>query len=141
MSQFEAFNAKEKVHHGDPEFLRNLNSPEFMKIKMITRKYHEVVVVQKEKELRAQGFRTFNTSNYAHHHRVSDIIAISPDGKVIAVEMESIRRYKSNVESLRKRYTELLLKELFFDNVIVEGFVPPNSDAEHSNTESSGIFG
>lgn len=88
MSQAQAFNAKEKAHHGSPEFMKNLNSPAFMKTKMIAREYHEAVVVQKEKELRTLGYRTFNTSNYANHYRVPDIIAISPDGKVVAVEME-----------------------------------------------------
>ena len=87
----------------------------------------------KEKELREQGYRTFCTSNYAHHHRIPDIIAISPEGKVIAIEMESIRRYKSSVESLRKRYTILLMKEGFFDDIIVEGFAVPKFGAQDSN--------
>jgi hypothetical protein len=65
--------------------------------------------VRKEKELGDKGYRTFCTSNYAQHHRIPDIIAISPEGKAIGIEMESIRPYKSSVESLRKKYTILLL--------------------------------
>jgi hypothetical protein len=130
-SQFEAFNiAAANVRHGSVEFMKRLNDPDFLKIKYKSRKYHEDVVVDKENELRAQGFRTFNTSNYSHHQRVPDIIAISSEGKVVAVEMESVRKYKSSIDSLRKKYTDLLMKEGFFDEVIVEPFVAPNFGAE-----------
>ncbi len=132
-TQLEAFNVTGNAHHGNAEFMNRLNTPEYLRIKKITRKYHEDVVVEKEKELRAQGYKTFNTSNYARHNRIPDIIAISPDGKVIAIEMESIRRYKSSIESLRKRYTHLLMKEQFFDGVIVEGFVIPKLYTQDSN--------
>lgn len=91
------------------------------------------MVLKKELELRAIGYRTFCTSNYTRHNRIPDIIAISPEGKVIAVEMETIRRYKSSIESLRRRYTLLLMKEGFFDDVIVEGFVAPKFTAQDSN--------
>ena len=77
-AQLEAFNVTGKVHHGNAEFMNRLNSPEYLKVKNLTRKYHEDVVLVKEKELRQQGYRTFCTSNYAHHFRIPDIIAISP---------------------------------------------------------------
>jgi hypothetical protein len=133
MTQIEAFNVTGNVHHGNAEFMNRLNTPEYLEKKRLTRRYHEDVVLQKEKELRDRGYRTFCTSNYAHHYRIPDIIAISPEGKVIAVEMESMRRYKSSVESLRKRYTILLMKEGFFDDVIVEGFPVPKFGAQDSN--------
>lgn len=133
-NQIEAFKTI-RAHHGTPEFMKNLNGAEYIKRKLTTRKYHEEVVVLKEKQLREQGFRTFNTSNYSHHNRVPDIIAISPVGKVVAIEMESIRPYKSSVESLRKKYTELLMKEQFFDDVIVEGFLVPDLSPEDSNSQ------
>jgi tRNA(His) 5'-end guanylyltransferase len=86
-------------------------------------------------ELRAKGYKTFNTSNYTRHKRIPDIIAISPDGRIVAVEMETIRRYKSSIEALRKRYTALLMSEGFFDDVVVEGFIAPEPSAtEDSNT-------
>jgi hypothetical protein len=56
---------------------------------------------------------------------------------VIAVEMESIRPYKSSIESLNKKYIALLMKDQFFDDVVVEGFVVPKLDAENSNTLGS----
>ncbi len=113
--------------------MNRLNTPEYLERKKITRRYHEQVVIEEEKLLRQQGYRTFCTSNYAHHYRIPDIIAISPEGKVIAIELESIRRYKSSVESLGKRYTILLMKEGFFDDVIVKGFAVPRSATEDSN--------
>ncbi|HVB11665.1 MAG TPA: hypothetical protein VNE86_00930 [Nitrososphaerales archaeon] len=138
MPQMEAF-VTEQPHHGQPDFMRLLNAPAMLARKKITRRYYEDMVLRKELELRAQGYRTFCTSNYTRHNRVPDIIAISPDGRVIAVEMETIRRYKSSVESLRKKYTLLLMKEGFFDDVIVEGFLPPNFSAEDSNTPPTNI--
>ena len=132
-TQIEAFNVTGNSHHGNAEFMNRLNTPEYLERKKLTRRYHEVVVLRKEKELRDQGYRTFCTSNYAHHSRIPDIIAISPEGKVVAVEMETIRRYKSSIESLRRRYTILLMKEGFFDDVIVEGFEAPRFTAEDSN--------
>ena len=71
--------------------MNKLNSPEYLRIKKLTRRYHEDVVIQEEKEPRKQGYRTFCSSNYAHHYRIAYIIAISPQGKVIAIELESIR--------------------------------------------------
>ncbi|MHB1869172.1 MAG: C2H2-type zinc finger protein [Nitrososphaerales archaeon] len=134
MTQLEAFNVTGKVPHGNAEFMNRLNTPEYLKIKKLTRRYHEDMVLKKELELRVQGYRTFCTSNYTRHNRIPDIIAISPDGKVVAIEMESIRRYKSSVESLRKKYTILLMKEGFFDDVVVEGFTVPKFVAQGSNT-------
>jgi hypothetical protein len=132
-TQLEAFNVTGKVPHGNADFMNKLNTPEYLRMKNVTRKYHEDVVMLEEKELRKQGYRTFCTSNYARHYRIPDIIAISPEGRVIAIEMETIRRYKSSIESLRRRYTILLMKEGFFDDVIVKGFSVPKSLAEDSN--------
>jgi hypothetical protein len=132
--QVEAFGTK-KPHHGTPDFMRHLNDPEMLERKKITRQHHEAKVLQKELELRAKGFRTFCTSNYLRHKRVPDIIAVSPDGKVIAVEMESLHPYKDSIEYLRKKYTALLLEEGFFDDVVVEGFLRPKFDTEDSNME------
>jgi hypothetical protein len=130
----EAFGTSQP-HHGQAEFMRLLNDPSMLAKKKLTRRYHEDMVLKKESKLRAQGYRTFCTSNYAHHSRIPDIIAISPEGKVVAVEMETIRRYKSSIEALRKRYTIMLMKEGFFDDVIVEGFLPPESATEDSNIQ------
>jgi hypothetical protein len=88
-----------------------------------TRQIHEEQVVKKEKELKDKNYKVFITSNYAKHKRIPDLIAISPDGKIIAVELETIRIYKSSIDTLRKKYTEILLSEGFFDEVLVEGFV------------------
>jgi hypothetical protein len=108
----------------DPEFINKLNSPEYQEIKMTARRYHEEVVAWKEKKLRELGYRTFNTSNYTRHNRIPDIIAISSGGKILAIELESVRRYKSSIDSLRKKYVSLLGEERFFDDVMVEGFGP-----------------
>ncbi|MHB1909185.1 MAG: hypothetical protein ACYCQJ_10010 [Nitrososphaerales archaeon] len=133
LPQMEAFGTAQS-HHGQPDFMRLLNNPDMIAKKKITRRYHEDMVQKKELELKSKGYRTFNTSNYTRHTRIPDIIAISPEGKVIAVEMETIRRYKSSIEALRKKYTHLLMKEGFFDDVIVEGFKVPENTAEDSNT-------
>lgn len=106
--------------HSNPEFLSKMNSQEYANL--TPRRFHEAVVAMKEKELRAQGFRTFNTSNYTPHKRIPDIIAITPEGKILAVELETLRRYKSSVSSLGKKYTPLLMQNKFFDDVLVEGF-------------------
>lgn len=130
----EAFGTAQ-MHHGQADFMRLLNDPAMLAKKKATRRYHEDMVMKKELELRAKGYRTFNTSNYTRHKRIPDIIAISPDGKIVAVEMETIRQYKSSIEALRKRYTALLMTEGFFDDVIVEGFVVPEFPAaQDSNT-------
>lgn len=47
--------------------------------------------------------------------------------------METIRKYKSCIEALKKRYTFLLMKKQFFDDVIVEGFASPEFVTEDSN--------
>jgi len=85
-------------------------------------------VLQKELDIRSQGYKTFFISNYARHNRIPDIVTIAPDDRVIAVEMETIRRYKSSAESLRKKYTMLVMKEGFFNDVIVEGFLATKSN-------------
>ena len=121
--------------HGTADFMRRLNSPDMLERKKVTRQHHEDMVLRKEAELRTQGFRTFCTSNYAHHKRVPDIIAISSDGKVVAVEMESMHPYKDNIELLRKKYTPLLLEEGFFDDIVVEGFLHPKFKTEDSNMQ------
>ena len=108
LTQLEAFTVTGNTHHGNAEFMNKLNSPGYLKMKRRSRNYHEDVVLQKEKELIARGYRTFCASNYAHHKRVPDFIAISPDGKIVAVEMESFKPYKSSEEAIRKRYTNLL---------------------------------
>jgi hypothetical protein len=104
----------------NPEFMRKMYGPEYAKIS--ARRFHEEVVALKEKELREQGYRTFNTSNYTHHDPIPDIIAISPDRKIFAVELETMKRYKSSIEALRRKYTPLLMGDKFFDDVILEGF-------------------
>lgn len=108
--QERAFGTK-KPHHGNPDFMRRLNEPEMLERKKITRQHHEDAVYRKECVLRAKGFRTFCTSNYMRHKRVPDIIAVSPTGKVVAFEMESMHPRKESIEVLRKKYTELLLEE------------------------------
>lgn len=133
LAQEQAFGTK-TPRHGDPDFMRLLNQPEMLERKKITRNHHEDMVLRKELELRAQGFRTFCTSNYMRHKRVPDIIAIGPDGNVIAVELKSMHRYKDSIEFLRKTHTTLLLEEGFFDEVIVQGFVRPKFDEQHSYT-------
>jgi hypothetical protein len=133
MTQLEAFNVTGNVHHGNAEFMNKLNTPEYLKIKKLSRAHHEDVVIQKEKELRAQGYRTFCTSNYSRHKRVPDIIAVSPEGKVVAVEMESVKPYKSSQEAIRRKYSNLLMQEEFFDKVMVEFFPSPKFNTEDSN--------
>jgi len=83
---------------------------------------HEEKVHEKTQLLREKGYRVFETSNYSHHARIPDLIAISPEGKIIAVEVESLRPYKPSLETIRKRYTEALMSEKFFDEVIIEPF-------------------
>lgn len=114
-----AFNM-EAASHVNPAFMSKMNSSEYAN--MSARRFHEEVVSSKEKELRGQGYRTFNTSNYARHNRIPDIIAISRDGRVFAIELETIRPYKCSTVSLKKKYTPLLTEGKFFDDVIVEGF-------------------
>lgn len=130
MTQVEAFNVTGIVRHGNAKFMNRLNSPEYLKIKRKSRHYHEEIVLHKEKELRAKGYRTFCTSNYAHHNRVPDIIAISSEGKVVAVELETIKHYRSSREAIQRKYTSLLMKEGFFDDVLVEFFAATKFTSE-----------
>ena len=116
--------------------MRQLNDPAILERKKFARRYHEDMVLKKELELRARGYRTFCTSNYTRHNIIPDIIAISPEGKVPAVEMETIERYKSSNHCLKNKYTPLLLKEGFFDDVLVEGFSAPIFYTEPSNRET-----
>ena len=118
-TQLQAFNVTGNVHHGSAEFMNQLKYACVLEIKYLSRRYHEDVVIEKENEFRAKGYHTFCTSNYAHHKRVPDIIVISPDGKVVAIEMESIKPYKASQESIRRKYTNLLMQEGFFDDVVV----------------------
>lgn len=120
-------------HHDTPDFMRLLNNPSMLAKKKLTTRYYEDMVLKKKLEMRVKGYRTFCISNYTRHNRTPDIIAVSPEGKIIAVEMETIRPYKSSVEALKKRYTLLLMKEQFFDDVIVEGFTVLENLAQDSN--------
>lgn len=106
MPKADAFpNARET--HRTAEFTRHLDDLEILERKKITRLHHETTVLRKELELRGQKFRTFCTSNYVRHKGVRDIIAIVPNGKVIAIELESTHRYKDGREVLRKRHMHL----------------------------------
>ena len=69
----------EAASHLNPEFMSKMDSSEY--VNMPIGKFHEVVSL-KEKKLRGQGYRTFNTSGYTRHNRIPDMIVISADGKV-----------------------------------------------------------
>jgi hypothetical protein len=125
LTQIEAFGPKGVGKHGNSEFMNSLNSPKYLEIKKSSRNHHEAMVLKREREFRAMEYKTFYTSNYSHHKRVPDIIAISPEGDIVAIEMESIRPYKPSRESISQRYTKLLMQENFFDSSIVEFFVVP----------------
>ena len=104
--------------------LKNMwNDKSLLEKRIKTRHIHEEHVYMKEKELKEKNYRVFVTSNYATHKRIPDLIAISPEGKIIAVEIETVRNYKASIDTIRKKYTDLLLSEGFFDDVLVEGFV------------------
>ena len=126
-----------KQHQGDPDFAGRLNSPEMVERKEITRQHHEDTVCRKELELRERGFRTFCASNYMRHKRLPGTIAISPTGKVVAVEMESMLPHKQSIEFLREKYTALLKDGGLFEDVVLEGFLQPKLNAQGSNTQSS----
>ena len=117
--------SKQNPHHGSPDFMRSLNTnPSTLEKKRLSHEFHEQVVARKQAELRAKGYRTFVTSNWgSHESRLPDIIAVSPEGKILAVEMESIRRWKSRIEKFAEEYKKLLLQDGFFDDVLVEGFL------------------
>jgi hypothetical protein len=40
MTQLEAFNVTGKAPHGNANFMNSLNTPEYIRIKMLSRKYH-----------------------------------------------------------------------------------------------------
>lgn len=114
--------------------LKELNkNPEFLEKRQISRQKHEKKVQEKAKEYREKGFKVFETSNYSHHRRIPDLIVISPKGKIIAIELESLKIYKPSLETLRKRYTNELMTEGFFDEVIVIPFVSEENNKEKNN--------
>lgn len=118
-------------------WMKNMwNDKSLLEKRMKTRQLHEEHVLMKERELKDKNYKVFVTSNYAHHKRIPDLIAINPEGKVIAIEIETIRKYKASIDTLRKRYTDLLLIEGFFDDVLVEGFVIEEGNRiEYQRTE------
>lgn len=106
-----------------PRLVGMWNDKSLLEKRKKTRQIHEEHVLMKEKELKDKNYRVFVTSNYANHKRIPDLIAIDKDGRIIAIEIETIRTYKASIDTLRKKYTDLLLSEGFFDDVLVEGFV------------------
>ena len=87
------------------------------------RKRHREEIKRKYNELKNSGYRVLITSCDSKLGKVPDLIAVSPDGKIIAIEIESIRPYKASISTYRERCRKILLSFGFYDDVIVESFI------------------
>jgi len=97
-------------------FLKNLNlDKEYLEKRRTSRKLHDQLVGRVGELLRTEGERIFIISQYVKDAQ-PDIIWFK-DGKLIAIEIESKKRYKPSEKTIKKRKENLHFKNNFFDKV------------------------
>jgi hypothetical protein len=103
-------NSKGKAH-----FLRRLNDdPDIAAKRVLSRKSHDLVVQWLADKLREKGYRVFTLSEYIKERRIPDAIVF--DGRrLIAVEVETEKKWKPSHSSTEERLTRLNSFCRFFD--------------------------
>jgi len=97
-------------------FLKNLNlDKEYLEKRRTSRKLHDQLVGRVGELLRTEGERIFIISQYVKDAQ-PDIIWFK-DGKLIAIEIESKKRYKPSEKTIKKRKENLHFKNNLFDKV------------------------
>jgi len=104
---------------GKAKQLRRLNQdPGILQKRMESRHYHDLVVEWVAGDLRRRGHRVYVLSEYVREPRVPDAIVF--DGKnLIAVEVETDKRWKPSHPSTEDKLTRLNSKCGFFDKTKV----------------------
>jgi hypothetical protein len=90
------------------------NDPGILAKRLRSRKSHDIVVKWLADNLRARGIRVFTLSEYIKEKRIPDAIAF--DGrKLIAIEVETEKRWKPSHASTEERLSRLNSLSHFFD--------------------------
>lgn len=106
----------ERVDH-----LRNLNNnKEVMSKRAESRRFHDKAVIECGNSLRNDNIRTYITTTYSSDPE-PDLVLYYKD-KIIAVEFESIRKWKPSMSTIIKKKEANHFKGNFFDLVIVLPF-------------------
>lgn len=101
--------------------LAKLNKdPVALKKRTKSRAIHEDKVIGLGKALRNLSNKVLVTSNWSHEAQ-PDLILIK-DGKVIAIELESQKKWKPSFKTIKRRKEALHSKSQFFDKVKVVMF-------------------
>ena len=99
--------------------LRKLNDdPNITARRLRSRHFHDEVVLWLSNQLRSSGARVFVLSEYVRESRIPDAI-IFDDGKLIALEVETEKRWKPSHASSEERLSRLNEKCGFFDETKV----------------------
>ena len=99
--------------------LRKLNDdPTILQRRLSSRHFHDQIVLWLANQLRSDGKKVFVLSEYVKERRIPDAIIF--DGtKLIALEVETEKRWKLSHESTRERLTRLNAFCGFFDETKV----------------------
>ena len=105
--------------HGKAAQLRRLNDdPGVLERRLKSRAYHDRVVIWIAKKFRDAGARVFVLSEYVKEKRIPDAI-IFDRGKIVALEVETEKRWKPSHAASEERLRRLNSLSCFFDVVKV----------------------
>ena len=110
--------ARMSLHsRGKAAQLRRLNDdPTVLRRRLKSRAFHDEVVIWLASRLREQGSRVFVLSEYVKERRIPDAILF--DGKkLIAIEVETEKRWKPSHQATDERLKRLNSLSNFFDEV------------------------
>jgi hypothetical protein len=99
--------------------LRKLNEdPNIVSKRVISRKLHDTVVQWLSEKLREKGYRVFTLSEYIKEKRIPDAIIFN-GRELIALEVETEKRWKPSHPTIEERLTRLNSLCGFFDKTKV----------------------
>ena len=99
--------------------MRKLNDdPTIVARRLKSREYHDAVVLWLANELRGKGHRVFTLSEYIKEKRIPDPILFNGT-ELIAVEVETEKRWKPSHPSTEERLSRLNAYAGFFDRTRV----------------------
>jgi hypothetical protein len=97
------------------EFLKKLNAePGIIRKRVVSRKFHDEVVLWLATQLRESGVRVFILSEYVRERRIPDAILFGR-GRLVALEVETEKRWKPSHPAIEDRLSRLNSACGFFD--------------------------
>ena len=100
-------------------FLKKLNAdPEMIRKRVVSRKFHDEVVLWLATRLRETGVRVFILSEYVKEKRIPDAILFDQSG-LVALEVETEKRWKPSHPATEDRLSRLNSACGFFDRTVV----------------------